>query len=398
MPGTETKIRVLRAGRELTKAFIDGKPAQSALTKEGLKITFPGEEINSDWHAKLGSLERLKKVPADAASLYEATCYSAQNTSLESQSAVRSGGTQVPQVQKARDAFFNQNLFWRRGISDQYMFDGKLDTFFGSYNRNRDQRLNGGALRIDLQTKTNIDGVSVKALWTEQEKRTAPDTLLAELSNDLKTWTGVTLTRDKDVTAKIKVANVSKNGGEHDLVDSDLTEWKGHFSKASNYRFMKIVNSPGRIAELEFSHEGKPIAAKGWKGTNLFSDYQAEEAVAAWQTSVTVPVDAAENAYLCVPMAGEHGKNKAFAAIRVDGKLVGASQRAPSFPAVVFEYGPSQRSANNTYFFPITDDLRGKKIDVVVLAMDQKRTDFTSEVWITAYPNPRKSMQLVLKK
>ena len=396
LPGTSATIKVKSGGRKFTRALLDGKPAGEVLDK-GLVVTFAGKKLTRKWHRKLADLKDVD-VPADAEALYEATCFSAQNTALEVQSAVRSGATEIPQVKAARDAFFGQELFWRRGISDRYMFDGKDETFFGAFRYSRDRRLSGGALRVDLHEPTAYDRVSIKTLWNEDEKRPAPDSLSAEFSSDLKSWTSLALSRDKAVSGKVKIAEIRNNGGKHELVDADLVGWAASLTKAGPYRFMRIVSAPGRVAELQLSHKGKTLTADKWTATNLFAPYETGKAVAAWQATVDIDADAPDRAYLCVALDGEHGTNKAFAALRVAGKLIGAAQRAPSFPAVVFEYGPSQRSKNNTYFFPVTEEIRGKRVDVVIVGLDKGKTDFQAQVWTTGYPNPCKSMELILKE
>ena len=58
-----------------------------------------------------------------------------------------------------------------------------------------------------------------------------------------------------------------------------------------------------------------------------------------------------------------------------------------------------------SYFFPVTDDMIGKKIDAVVLQFnseDKRRKielgKLTPEVWITAYPVPYKLKKLILEE
>jgi|GEM_PF-1560902 len=395
--GTTARIKVKPGGRKFTKAVLDGKDAPGVLGR-GLTVKFGGRKSDSAWHRKLADLKSVD-VPADAAALYEATCFSAPNTALEAQSVLRSGATKIPQVRAARDAFFGQELFWRRGISDRYMFDGKDETFFGAFRYNRDRRLSGGALRVDLQAAATFDRVAVRALWTEHEKRPVPDSLQAEFSNDLKAWTVLALARDKKVSGKVKIADIRNNGGKHELVDADLVGWSVSLSAAGRFRFMRVVRAPGRVAELGLSYKGKKLTSGKWTASNLFAPPSASKVKAAWKSTVNIDADAPKNAYLCVALEGEHGTNKAFAALRVGGRLVGATQRAPSFPAVVFEYGPGQRNKNNTYFFPVTDDIRGKKVDVVVVGLEpgkKDKVDFQATVWTTAYPAPLESMELVL--
>jgi len=82
--------------------------------------------------------------------------------------------------------------------------------------------------------------------------------------------------------------------------------------------------------------------------------------------------------------------------LRVGDKLVGSPSRAPSYPANVWEYPVVKHDRNYTYFVPVTKDMVGKDIEVVVLRLDEKNLDFKPEVWITAYPILFEARELVL--
>ena len=45
---------------------------------------------------------------------------------------------------------------------------------------------------------------------------------------------------------------------------------------------------------------------------------------------------------------------------------------------------------------PVTKDMVGKDIEVVVLGLDEKNLDFKPEVWMTAYPILFEARELVL--
>ena len=157
MPGTTAKIVLPRQPRSFTKARLDGRDAADFLRGEPIEVSFPGKKLPSPWHRKLSDLIPCD-VPTDAMSLYEATCYVADNNALELRTRCRSGPTTVPQVKKARDAFFNQKLLVERGVSDRYLFDGDLETFF----RLRTRAIWGGALRVDLGKLTEIDRIVLR--------------------------------------------------------------------------------------------------------------------------------------------------------------------------------------------------------------------------------------------
>ena len=100
--------------------------------------------------------------------------------------------------------------------------------------------------------------------------------------------------------------------------------------------------------------------------------------------------------YLAIALNGEHGVEGAYASIRVNGAPIGAPDRSVSFPANTWEYPARKRSADYTYYIPLTEDMSGKKIDAVVLGMKNGVDKFKPEVWITAYPAPLSKQILTL--
>jgi hypothetical protein len=395
--GETAKVALRPGDGSFRKAALDGK-SFDGIVKGNARVAFPGEQISTEWHRKLADLKSVK-VPADAEQLYEATCFKAQNNALEVQSLRRSGPSAIPQVKQARKAFFEQDLFWRRGIWDRYMFDGREETFFGAYKGKRDKRLEKGALRLDLGSSATADSVSLDALWEDERDGEVPEEITAEVSADLKSWRPVVLKRDKQIGArKIKVANITHNGGQHTLFDTDLQRWRAPLAGSDGIRYMRITGAPARISELALWRAGKRIDSSDWHATILFAPYTSVEPTAAWQATVAIDRNAPEGSYLCVAINGEHGRNQALAAIRMGDGWIGASQRAPSFPAVVWEAGPRQLPSNNTYFFPITDAMRGKKADVVILGLPGGKTEIQPEVWTSAHAAPTVSLTLVLEK
>lgn len=107
MPGTSAEISLPPNCRNFTSATIDGKDASALLKKKSMTIQFEGESLHQPWHRKHTTLSPAA-LPSDAESLYESTCYAADNNALEARSLIRSGATKIPAVKAARDAFFQQ--------------------------------------------------------------------------------------------------------------------------------------------------------------------------------------------------------------------------------------------------------------------------------------------------
>ncbi|MCF7730257.1 MAG: hypothetical protein K9N23_01155 [Akkermansiaceae bacterium] len=152
MPGTTATVRLPAQPRTFANASLDGKPAPELLQGKSRTISFPGNALKQPWYRKLNDLTPVD-VPADAESLYEATCFAANNNAMEIRSKFRSGPTAIRQVKAARDAFFGQKLLVERGAWDRYLFDDDLTTYFRVMNG----PIWGGALRIDMGAPTRID-------------------------------------------------------------------------------------------------------------------------------------------------------------------------------------------------------------------------------------------------
>ena len=402
MPGERATVKLQSGKKTFSRAFLNGRPTD-AILKKGVEITFPGRFLTKAWHRKLADLTSTQ-VPEDAEQLYEATCFSARNDALEVQSLYRSGPTRIPQVQKARDAFFNQELFWRRGIWDKYMFDGKNETFFSVYHYRSDKRIDKGVLRLDFGSPVKADRILLTALWPTDREVAPPKEMMADVSVDLKNWLPIKYQLERHSGAmpqSVKIANILRNGGEHRLYDANVCSWTSDLSNAPEFRYMRIPSAPDRVAEI-VAWKNNPSRAglnrSPWRASNLFAPYNAVVPEVAWQATVQIDNDdTLKGSYLCVALEGNHGTNKAFAALRVGDQWIGASQRAPSFPCVAWEYGPSERSRNNTYFFPVTENMGGKRIDIVVLGLRGCKTEINAHAWITAYPVPYELMELRLE-
>ena len=100
--------------------------------------------------------------------------------------------------------------------------------------------------------------------------------------------------------------------------------------------------------------------------------------------------------FLAVALEGEHGDEGAYAAVRFNETPVGAPDRAVSFPSNTWEYYNVEKETNYTYFIPVTPEMAGQKVDVVVLGMKGGKRAFKPVVWLTAHPIPLEERKLVL--
>jgi hypothetical protein len=368
-PGTRNEISLSPGARKFRRAVLDGVEADALLAGRPLPVIFPGRGRNSPRHRKIGDLEPCP-VPADAEALYEATCFAADNNALELRSLLRSGPSAIPKVTAARNAFFSKPMFINRGIWDRNLFDGKTDTFFIA-------RLPGRAFRLDFGGPVRMDTISFK-IRDRQAADLSPDLdvfakdAAAEVSADLETW--LPLAPAWGGKGTIAVLKTPKN---------------------KLIRYLRIRGAPRRLAEVEAWLDGRPLDRTGWRASNLLASYQEKPAVAAWRLAFK-PEEVSRNAVIALALNGSHGLEGAWAALRVDGRPVGAPDRAVSFPSNTWEYFNEETGSNSTYFFPLPESTAGKAIDIIALILRGGTNTIKPEAWITAYPDPRETHELAL--
>jgi hypothetical protein len=316
--------------------------------------------LRQPWHRKLADLKRTN-LPADWASLYEATCFATDNNAFEIRSIQRSGPSAVPAVTNARKAFLEQPLMTSRALWDRYLFDGDLTTVFDSIGVGRDIRIEGGCLRNDFGAPTSIDHLKIH---TQGDDQTLIRILVsgAEFSNDLIAWTPAT--------------EVIQHGDRLDI-----------HPPAGQWRYFRMRHAPERTAEVEGFLQGQPLDRTRWKASNLFAHPDALPAVAAW--SATVKVDEiTPTSYLCVAVDGTHGQEGCYAAIRIGDRLIGAPDRAPSYPVNPWEYPVRRHDSGYTYFFPLDQSMLGQDLEVILLGMKGGGQDIKPAIWMTAKDLP----------
>lgn len=370
LPGTIHTIKLDKGGRAFSSVELEGEKIKSLNQGRSLKIEFPGDPLNDLYHRKIADLVSCD-VPEDAEALYEATIFSTDNNALEVRELDRSGETKIPQVKEARDEFLNQKLFADRGLWDYYMFDGDPETsFYVSRRRRTPDLLNGGSLRFDFGKPVSMDELIIEvgsehALqpWKSEEAA------FLEVSADLHEWKEIRFLAKS--TMKIKL------------------------DPEKPVRYVRFRGTPDKIIEVMGFLNGKALDRSEWRGSQLFSPYSRIKAEAAWSAS-TIINEIPDGAYLAVCLDGEHGQEGAYAAIRVDGKPVGASDRSHSYPVNPWEYPAIKANSHYTYYIPLTEDMEGKDIDIVVLGMKGGVKKFKPYAYLTCYPKPYKKMELVL--
>lgn len=247
MPGVTKSIELVSGNRKFKSAGAYSLSLDDLVKGKSMEVSFPGKQLTEKYHRKLGDLTQCK-VPSDAEALYEATCFAADNNALEVRALDRSGSTQIPQVQKARNAFLEQPLFINRGLWDRNMFDADDKTSFYIARRTNVQPLYGGSLRIDFGETINIDKLIVRC--GSEHARGAfkyDETVVTYVSSNFKDW--------KEVKS---MAN--------DEIVIDLCG-KGKI------RYVRFKGTPEMVQEIEGYLGNKKLDRSKWRGSHLFAMY-----------------------------------------------------------------------------------------------------------------------------
>jgi len=368
-PGTEVSIN-LDNFENYSSVTIAGSADKKLLRGKTLKVKFPGKKLTHLPHRKIADLTE-NQVPSDAGALYEATVFAADNNALEVRSVLRSGETAVPAVKAARDAFFNQEAFVKRGVWDKNLFDGDLSTgFWPSQKYDINPRINGGTLRLDLGKVTEVDTLVIHVPdYFSLQPLLPQEGNYVEVSTDLKNWK--TITYLADTLMKIDV---------HQKV-----------------RYFRFQIQPQQIVEIEGFYNGKPLDRKNWRASNLFAHVSKMRCVKSWKATFTLD-EIPKNSYLSVGLNGRHGVEGAYVAAKINGKLIGAPDRAPSYPSNTWEYLVSRRNGNYTYYIPLDESFVNKEIEVFAMAYDKNNKSFKPEVWISSSSDAKETIRLELKR
>lgn len=358
-PGETVKVSLVSGGKSFSKAVLDGKPMPYLAEGKTVEVSFPGKPDSTPWHRRIGE-PKTCEVPADSETLFESTCFAADNDPLEIRSLRRSGPSEIPQVQKAREAFLEQPIMPVIGILQEYLFDNKAATVYDALSaRKKTPQLR--FMRIDLAKVAKVDHLLLESpAEGDLEYATVTPANIVEVSSDLMTWAPAKLVQD----------------GRNVRIECDATK---------PIRYVRTDLVPAKLAEIRGFSNGKEMDRDGWRMSWLFPQFKQPQK--AW--SLPFAIDhAAPGSYLTVACNGVHGRDGVWVALRVDGKHVGAPMRAPSYPVNPFEYGVGLPEKNTSHFIPVTPEMIGKKCEVVVLGMDAKALEFTPDVWLTAYPAP----------
>jgi len=330
-------------------------------------------------------LGRMKEMeyPANAEQLYEATAFRADCDSLEAQSRKRSGDTNIPEVQRAREAFFAQDTYRFRGPEFSAMFDGNPDTYFDGESRYFETRLNGGCLRVDLGAAYPVRRVEITCFAIDTPIREVLEqryTELGTVSADLADWKDLKLTGvctvEENVQAPVVMSSVHNieyfTGSRKTAI---------YETDAECVRYIRIPEPMDRIYAFRvYDGNGNEIKPVNPTANNMLSVYMEFETQNAHRCTVTIPKDVADGAYIATAINGKHGVEAVYCAAEVDGRPVGFTDRASGYPVNQWEYIVAASESGYTYYLTVTPELRGK--EVTVIALFREKCDVECEIWL----------------
>jgi hypothetical protein len=261
--GKSCPIDLVSGGRKFKRATIDGQPAPDLVAGRQVNLTFSGSRDGAPWHRLLGSprvfpVATLPAVPADAEVLFESSGFAGDNDPLVIRLLRRSGPSQIPAVQKARQAFLDQPIIAQEGMLTEYLFDGKPDTSCNLL-RGRSREPQNRLLGIDLGEARRLDESALELPPTGEIRfATVTPTNRADVSADLKTWW---LARFLQVGRNIRI-------------ECDTSQ---------PVRYLRTDLVPEKVSEIRGYTPGKELARDGWRASWLFSRFK--EVRKAWTLS-----------------------------------------------------------------------------------------------------------------
>ncbi|MBQ7599199.1 MAG: hypothetical protein IJU57_00830 [Clostridia bacterium] len=353
----------------------------------------------------LGRLSRCD-MPANSRAIYEATAFSANCDSLESQSIKRSGDTKVPEVRAARDAFFAQATYLGRGPESAFMFDGKDDTYFDGTSRQSSFfatpewqeenlgkviseerfempiRVNGGCLRADLGQVYDVSEIEIISFSIGEPKFGFEKPNIESkgfTSSDLSVWEEADLICSESM--RKDTCRVTKDFGVIDLEGDRIST---RYRVGGRIRYFELPRPMDRIYSFRvYDRSGAEIKIPEIKVNNMLSVYGEMHFTYAAQSSVRLPDDYNDGSYIAVGTDGRHGYEGVYCALEFGGKLIGAFDRAPSFPFNKWEHETPSSPSGLTYYFRATPEMKGKNVTLYALYRDIARMDeISTAAWL----------------
>ncbi len=368
--GVPTQVKYLSSEGGKVNLLLNGKEKPFAdIEKTDVKENAP---------RFITSLSEEEKNPEKGEFLYESAMYAIGNDSLESRSLARSGETKIPEVRRARDAFFNQLHYKLRGCEAKNMFDGEENTFFDSQSKtylDESRRICGGCLRVDFGWEIDVDSVEIEFFsgdYQTREVETQKVPLIAEFSTDLTQWNASGLVKmavsDDDFTATIVKFTA------HTLYDLHGKKIVSEYPVNGKIRYLRIENPVDRIYSVRLIKDGKVIETKDAKANNMQAHYRYKRVMTDKFGEFIIPEHKPESS-IAVAVEGVHGEECVYCVAEIDGKLCGFPKRAPDYRANQWEHAVCSSDKNNTFFLELPENSSGKTMKIHALFTDRRKAE-----------------------
>ena len=304
----------------------------------------------------LAKFKKTVNLPNDSEYLYEKAMFSINNDALETRCVSRAGATAVPEIQAAREAFFDQRTYRLRGCENAAMFDGNDDTFFDAQSRSycdMNCRVGNGCLRVDFGDVYAADALEIVAFVPDEPSRETPTQFypgVCDYSADLRSWrvsTPLSLATVCDWTqdvVRFTVHNIEPVKGKKVRFSYGL--------RGEAVRYIRLPAPMDRIFSVQLVKDGKAIRPAAPFANNLQLPYREFQPDFAKTATFTLP-PYGEGDYLAVAVNGFHGDEGYSCTLTWDEGAVGADRRAPEYKANMWEHRVVCVGANNTSFITL---------------------------------------------
>lgn len=301
--------------------------------------------------------------------LYETACFSADNLSLERRSVLRSGKSNIKEVEKSRELFFTQNSYKIRGVEPSSVFKGEgifdvKSRAYYNHDGRKGYRVDGGCLRIDFGKEINVYRLEIEYFDAHEindmfEKQTVNP---GEFSTDLKSW--------QSILPEVKFLCKTENEFLYYYCDTAGKiigdRMRATFKINKNARYFRLKEPIDRIYSVKVYSSAGEIELENPTLTNLFAHYDKKKTTAI-QSGLFKLENLPQNPYIAVAFDGETGEEGVMCVAEINGKITGFPSRAPAFPSNVFEYPVHPVNGNYTFFLPIDKDLENSDIKITAV-------------------------------
>jgi len=325
-------------------------------------------------------------LPANAEQICETALYTIDNDAFEAREKRRAGETAIPEVKAARDAFFDQVRYKMRGCESSFAFDGDEDTFFGASRTPHGSEIafKGGCLRVDFGAEYDADNVVIEYFDIESDDypyefiRMTPS-YRAQYSTDLDKWEESYLGEIVRVRREVREMN---RCSVHNIESIEGSRKRVIYPVNGKIRYFRAPGTHSYMFRIALVKDGHEIELDGAKASNLLPSYRDRGAVGYRSAVVDIPADARKSAFIAVGFDGRHGDEGVYVVGELDGKLYGCPDRASSYPVNPWECAATVEDRFFTYYLPVSEEMRGRKVKLHVMEMDAQCENVPVNVYL----------------